>query len=93
MTKDKAENPRAVAGNNSVAGDQLKAFVERIEHVDDEISSLRIDVKEIYAEAKGNGFDTKTIRKVIALRKKSEDMRREEAAMLDLYCSALGIFA
>lgn len=92
-----AENPRAVPGDNSgveattVAGDQLKSFIERIESVEEEIAERRADVKDIYAEAKANGFDTKVLRKIVALRKQDSDQRAEFAAVLDLYASALGM--
>ena len=88
----KAENPRAVAGGNSVAGEQLRAFVERIERLNDEVDALRLDIKEVYAEAKGAGYDTKTLRKVVALMRKDKAERDEEKALLDIYCSALGVF-
>jgi uncharacterized protein (UPF0335 family) len=75
----------------SVAADQLKALIERIERLEEEKASLTGDIREVYAEAKGNGFDTKAMRKVIALRKKDFAERREEEAILDLYCQALGM--
>jgi uncharacterized protein (UPF0335 family) len=78
--------------NNGVAGDQLRAFIERIERLEDEKAVLGRDIRDVYAEAKGTGFDTKTMRKIVALKKKDAATREEEAAILDLYCSALGIF-
>jgi uncharacterized protein (UPF0335 family) len=89
MTK---ENPRAVAGDNSVAADQLKAFVERIERLEEEKAALSEDVKSVYGEAKGNGFDTKILRMIVALRKKDHAQRKEEQAMLELYGRPLGLF-
>ena len=92
-----AENPRAVPGDNSgeapssVAPEQLKSFIERVERIEEEIAGLRGDVKDIYAEAKANGFDTKVLRKIVALRKQDSDQRAEFAAILDLYASALGM--
>lgn len=80
-------------GHNSIAADQLKAFVERIERLEEEKAALAGDIREVYAEAKGNGFDTKILRKVIALRKKDAAQRREEEALLDLYLQALGMLA
>lgn len=74
-----------------VAADQLRTIVERIERLDAEKAEIAEQIKEVYAEAKGNGFDTKTIRKVIALRKKDPNERCEEEAMLDLYLHALGM--
>lgn len=73
-----------------IAGTQLRSIVERIERVDEEIAELNGDKKEIYAEAKGNGYDVKVLRKVIALRKRDLDERKEEEAVLDLYMQAVG---
>jgi uncharacterized protein (UPF0335 family) len=74
---------------DSFAGDQLRAIVERIEHLDEEIKALTEDKKEIYAEAKGNGFDVKVLRDVIRLRKQDQEERDERDSLLDLYMSAL----
>lgn len=81
----------ATASNDSVAADQLKAFIERIERLEEEKAGIASDIKDIYAEAKGNGFDTKAIRKIIALRKKDHSERQEEEAILELYMQALGM--
>ncbi len=70
---------------------QLRALVERIERLEEEKKSIAGDIKEIYAEAKANGFDTKILRKVISLRKKDASERQEEEALLDVYLSALGM--
>jgi uncharacterized protein (UPF0335 family) len=70
---------------------QLKAIVERIERLLEEMKALQDDVKDVYAEAKGNGFDTKIIRKIVSLRKKNAAERQEEEALLDLYMHALGM--
>ena len=70
---------------------QLKTIVERIERLEEEKKTIAADIKEVYAEAKGNGFDTKILRKVISLRKKEATEREEEQSMLDLYMSALGM--
>lgn len=88
-----AENPRAVSGDNSgsVAGDQLKSFLERIERLEEEKAGLASDIRDIFAEAKGTGFDTKAIRKLIALRKKDHAERQEEQAILELYAAAIGM--
>ncbi len=74
-----------------VAADQLRTIVERIERLDEEKREVAEQIKEVYAEAKGNGFDTKTLRKIVALRKKDPNERSEEEAMLDLYMHALGM--
>lgn len=75
----------------SVAAGQLKSIIERIERLEEEKKEVADQIKEVYAEAKGNGFDAKTLRKVVSLRKKPADEREEEEAMLDLYLSALGM--
>lgn len=74
-----------------IAADQLKAIIERIERMDEEKKGISDDIREIYAEAKGNGFDTKAIRRCIALRKKDHAERKEEEAIMDLYLTALGM--
>ncbi|WP_099864708.1 DUF2312 domain-containing protein [Pararhizobium haloflavum] len=81
------------AGHNSggVASDHLRAFVERIERLEEEKKAIADDIKEVYSEAKGTGFDTKALRKVIALRKLDPDERAEQDAILDTYLIALGM--
>ena len=74
----------------AVAAGQLKAVIERIERLEEERKAVAEQVKEVYAEAKANGFDTKTLRKVVQLRKRSTEERQEEEALLDLYLAALG---
>ena len=76
---------------SSFAQGQLKSIVERIERLEEEKKTIAADIKEVYAEAKGNGFDTKVLRKVISLRKKEASEREEEQSMLDLYMQALGM--
>jgi uncharacterized protein (UPF0335 family) len=70
---------------------QLRTLVERIERLEEEKRTIAADIKEVYAEAKGNGFDTKILRKVISIRKKDRHEREEEEAMLDIYLEALGM--
>lgn len=70
---------------------QLKSLVERIERLEEEKKAIAGDIREVYAEAKANGFDTKILRKVIGLRKKEPVEREEEEAMIDLYLNALGM--
>jgi uncharacterized protein (UPF0335 family) len=77
--------------SDAVAPDLLKSFVERIERLEEEKASIAGDVKEVYAEAKAQGFDTKVLRKVVALRKRDAAERREEQEILDLYLQALGM--
>ena len=71
--------------------ERLKDFVDRIENVEGEISALSSDRKEIYAEAKGVGYDPKIVRKIIAIRKQDKDDRDEEAALIDSYLGSLGM--
>ncbi|MFC3691022.1 DUF2312 domain-containing protein [Chenggangzhangella methanolivorans] len=78
---------------DEVAKDQLVAFVERIERLEEEKKGIADDIKEVYAEAKGNGFDVKVLRKVISVRKQDASERAEQEAILDLYLSALGMQA
>jgi uncharacterized protein (UPF0335 family) len=72
-----------------VAGDQLRAIVERIEHIDAEIKELNEGKKEIYLEAKGNGFDLKILREVIRVRKQDQNERDELDSLLDVYLQAI----
>lgn len=78
-------------GHNSIAPTQLRSIVERIERVEEEIKALNDDKKDIYGEAKANGFDTKIIKKVVALRRKDHQERKEEEAIMELYLEALGM--
>jgi uncharacterized protein (UPF0335 family) len=75
----------------SVAQDQLRAFIERIERMEEEKAAIAADIKEIYAEAKGNGFDTKILRQIIRIRKQDANERLEQEALLELYMAALGM--
>jgi uncharacterized protein (UPF0335 family) len=79
------------ATKTSFAHGQLKSIVERIERLEEEKKTIAGDIKEVYAEAKANGFDTKILRKVISLRKKEATERAEEQSMLDVYMAALGM--
>lgn len=76
---------------HGVARDQLRAFVERIERLEEEKKTIADDIKDVYGEAKSMGFDTKILKKVIALRKKDEQERTEEEMILDTYLQALGM--
>lgn len=73
-----------------VQGDQLKSIVQRIEKLEEEKKIIADDIKEVYAEAKGNGYDVEVLRKVIAQRKRDLDERKEEEAIPDLYMQAVG---
>jgi len=72
-----------------IAGDQLRSFVERIEWLEEEIKGLTDDKKDIYAEAKGNGFDVKILREVVRIRKQDQKEREELESLLDVYLHAL----
>ena len=74
-----------------IAGAQLKSFIERIERLEEEKKALSDDIKDVYGEAKANGFDTKVLRKIISLRKQDRDERMEQEAILELYLQALGM--
>ena len=91
MTMSDNDNTDDYFSTTKVAADQLRTIVERIERLDEEKREVAEQIKEVYAEAKGNGFDTATIRKIVALRKKDPNERTEEEAMLDLYLHALGM--
>lgn len=80
-------------GHNSgeVNASHLRAFIERIERMEEEKRAIATDIKEIYVEAKSNGFDTKIIRKIVALRRQDHEKRREEETVMDLYKNALGM--
>jgi uncharacterized protein (UPF0335 family) len=78
-----------MSGPADIPGDQLRAIVERIEHVEEEIRELTEDKKEIYLEAKGNGFDVKILREVIRVRKQDPKDRDERDSLLDVYLQAI----
>lgn len=89
------KNDRATARQDresaQVAGKKLKQFIERVERLEEEKAGLSSDIRDVYAEAKGNGFDTKIIRKVIALRKLPDQERNEQDELLELYKAAIGM--
>jgi uncharacterized protein (UPF0335 family) len=95
MTDD--HNPRAEPGDNSVldmlgqtAQSKLRSIVERVERLNEEKTTLQEDIKEVFAEAKGEGFDAAIIRKCIAIRKMDPAKRDEQQALIDLYFEAIG---
>jgi uncharacterized protein (UPF0335 family) len=88
-TQAKAEHMSE--GGNALDGGHLKAFIERIERLEEEKKAIADDIKEVYAEAKGTGYDVKIMRKVVSIRKQDHNKRREEEEILDLYLSALGV--
>lgn len=80
-----------MAGENHVAADQLRTFIERVERLAEEKKGIADDIKDVFAEAKANGYDTKTMRKVIAMRKMEAHARVEQRAMEETYMAALGL--
>lgn len=98
MAESNAKNFRDInqtegAANDTggVSGQRLKAFIERVERLEEEKAALAEDIKDIFAESKAVGFDTKTIRKVIRLRKMDREKRQEEEELLELYKAAIGM--
>jgi len=87
---DQAAEP-AQAAAHRFAKDQLKAFIERIERLEEEKKAISDDIRDVYAEAKGNGFDVKALRTVVRLRKQDVDERKEQEAILETYLHALGM--
>jgi uncharacterized protein (UPF0335 family) len=85
-----ADDSSSIDVLNSAAQSQLKSVIERIERLEEDKAAVANDLKEVYAEAKGNGFDTKILRKVVRLRKQDKAKRQEEEALVDLYLSAIG---
>ena len=87
MADDSSGHPDVL---NATAQGQLKSIIERVERLEQEKSELAEQIKEVFAEAKGNGFDVKIIRKVVLIRKQDRAKRQEEEAILDLYLAAIG---
>jgi uncharacterized protein (UPF0335 family) len=88
-----AADPDLLRGHNSgeVAADQLRLFIERIERLEEEKKGIADDIRDVYAEAKSNGYDTKTMRAIVRLRKMETHARQEAGALLETYRVALGI--
>ena len=83
MTKDIAES--------GVAAEELKQFIERIERLEEEKKAISDDIKDVFAEMKGRGFDVKVVRQIVRIRKQDHSERQEMEAILELYMSALGM--
>jgi uncharacterized protein (UPF0335 family) len=88
--RDVLERGFTMSGPGGIAGDRLRAFVERIERLEEDIKGLNEDKKDVYAEAKGEGFDVKILKEVIRLRKQDQEERDERESLLDVYMHALG---
>ncbi|MCG8593240.1 MAG: DUF2312 domain-containing protein [Kiloniellales bacterium] len=80
-----------MADVGGIAADRLKSFIERIERLEEEKAALTADIREVYAEAKATGFDTKIMRQVVKLRKMDSNDRQEQEELLDLYKRAVGL--
>ena len=87
MADDASAHPDVL---NGTAQTQLKSIIERVERLEQEKAEIAEQIKEVFAEAKGNGFDVKVLRKIVRIRKQDRAKRMEEEAILDLYLSALG---
>ena len=83
----------SVVGHNSIAKDQIKSIIERVERLEEDKAAISSDIKDVYSEAKGNGFDVKALRRIVSLRKQDPDKRAEQEAILDTYMHALGMLA
>lgn len=83
--------PKAANAVQEVSGNRLKSFIERVERLEEEKKAIAEDVRDVYGEAKGTGFDPKIMRKIIALRRTNLEKRREEQELLDLYMAAIGM--
>ena len=86
MAEDVSDGPAGFAK------EQLKSFIERIERLEEEKKAIADDIKDVFAEAKANGFDVKALRTILKIRKEDVDERKEHEAIVDLYMQALGIF-
>jgi uncharacterized protein (UPF0335 family) len=91
MTTATAAATESAKAATRFAKDQLKAFVERIERLEEEKKAIADDIRDVYAEAKGNGYDVKAMRAVVRLRKQDKDERAEYEAVLETYMHALGM--
>ena len=80
-----------MADIGGITADQLRSYIERVERLEEEKAALAADIKDVFAEAKGNGFDVKIMRQVIRIRKMDKNERDEQESLLDLYLHALGM--
>lgn len=86
------QQDEASDGPAGFAKEQLKSFIDRIERLEEEKKAIADDIKDVFAEAKANGFDVKALRTILKIRKEDDDARKEHEAIVELYCQALGIF-
>ncbi|MCG5234916.1 DUF2312 domain-containing protein [Xanthobacter autotrophicus] len=86
MAEDVSDGPAGFAK------EQLKSFIERIERLEEEKKAIADDIKDVFAEAKANGFDVKALRAILKIRKEDAEERKELEAIVELYLQALGIF-
>ena len=96
MAKTKEKEASKIADSatsniTSISGNRLKSFIERVERLEEEKKALAEDIRDVYSEAKGTGFEPKIMRKIVSLRKSNLEKRREEQELLDLYMSAIGM--
>jgi uncharacterized protein (UPF0335 family) len=89
LKQKEVSNMNKVSGE--VSGTRLKSFIERVERLEEEKKAISEDIRDVYGEAKGTGFDPKVMRKIVSLRKTNLEKRREEQELLDLYMSAIGM--
>ena len=82
---------KPTSGTGEVNAGHLRSFIERVERLEEEKKALSADIKDVYGEAKANGFDVKIMRKIVSIRKQDRDSRLEEETVLDLYLAALGM--
>lgn len=87
---DGSGNMQSKVAQGGVAAERLRSFIERVERLEEEKKALGSDIKDVYAEAKGEGYETKVLRQVVRLRKMDKADRQEQEALLELYLSALG---
>jgi uncharacterized protein (UPF0335 family) len=91
MPKEATQRQGDVSSAEGVAADELKQFIERLERLEEEKAGIAGDIKEVFAELKGRGFDAKAVRKILSIRKQDHGERQEQEAILELYMQALGM--
>lgn len=80
-----------MSDTGGIAGDRLRSFIERVERLEEDRANLNADIREVYAEAKSSGFDAKTMRQIVRLRKMEPNERQEQEHLLEVYRNAVGI--